>query len=385
MSSLLSDDDKLRFARMLADEFRPSAPKSRGPRRAPAAARPPPPAPRPPPVLQRPAPARAFPARPAAALSIARPSNPIHRDQASANFLNNAQPAARDPLSATLTNKQSLPSVQKQPIAQVPPVTQIQHVAHTQPDVQGPGIHGDINIKRDRTQTPNAPINGDDILQQLIRAVPTLSGTFRTQNDNIEDGSDSDSDMDMMDMETEPISLLERVFASKRKVFGLDNSIHNSRKPKEGVQDLRTTMLGRVDETVAAVRTHMAKGREHAVRALVVHLMLIEHGGGCPYVEALREAYPVYFGYRLYAGDAGEDSGFDVRLSNLRRPETSKIPTHEVYSAMQPTPAAAPRFHRPTTHATPAIVAQDSISSVVGLQGTGLRGTGRGLTASRWA
>jgi hypothetical protein len=53
---------------------------------------------------------------------------------------------------------------------------------------------------------------GDDILQQLIRAVPALSGAFNIGTKGITNNGQADSDFDSdSEMGDDPVSLLERV------------------------------------------------------------------------------------------------------------------------------------------------------------------------------
>jgi hypothetical protein len=160
----------------------------------------------------------------------------------------------------------------------------------------------------------------------------------------------------------------------QRPVFGLNNSRYNTNKPAGGVMDLRSTMLGRVTDTVSAARNNINnKGREYAVKALMVHLMLIEHGISCPYVEALRDAYPKFFGNPLIDGDSSDDD-MEVRVSTLRKPETSTIPTHEFYRAATQTQPV--KWFSRTTYEAPKAVPE---------QATIRHGKGTGLAASRWA
>ncbi|KAH7354357.1 hypothetical protein B0T11DRAFT_127149 [Plectosphaerella cucumerina] len=236
MSSMLSDEEKLRFARMLADEFRPSGSKNRGGRRLAPAPRPPPPPIAPRPVQQRAgishptgnhtiAPARAYATQPS------RMADPAHRVQAAEDFLNNTSRPAAAPIRTT-------PAVQPAPV-RVAPVQPAPVRAAVQPGPVLPTPSHQAPIPRSAIQSvhqqatqafsasrqavdekPARSANltggptqqGDDILQQLIRAVPALSGAFNIGTkgitDNGQTGSDFDSDSEMGD---DPVSLLERV------------------------------------------------------------------------------------------------------------------------------------------------------------------------------
>jgi hypothetical protein len=108
--------------------------------------------------------------------------------------------------------------------------------------------------------------------------------------------------------------------------------------------------------------------------------MLIEHGITCPYVEALRDAYPKFFGNPLIDGDSSDDD-MEVRVSALRKSETSAIPTHEYYrTATQTQPVK--RFFRATYEAPKATY---EAPKAVQEQAPIRHGKGTGLAASRWA
>lgn len=157
-------------------------------------------------------------------------------------------------------------------------------------------------------------------------------------------------------------------------VYGLDASMHNKDKPQQGVQDLRTKMVARFNETIDAVRAGMARGRPNAIRALVVHLMLIEHAWTCPYITVMRQNHPTYFGVALAEGDAGSsDDELEVTIG------TSQL----VGNAPAPAPLPPVVHHAPRANFVRGEEDRNRRPADVGVRrGNGL---GKGLSASQWA